>query len=156
MTAVAPLGKNMTRLWGLSAEERLRRIARAQGLEVRADGKVLVDLGYAFDPAWLRLVADRPGPTVTRDGVAVLTHRSRGPSEIVAWEESGDLENEALRKKERPFMERLAPDTERSACGVTVADAGWPKVPELGQAVEPTPGETEKLVAYFRQAWRRR
>jgi diadenosine tetraphosphate (Ap4A) HIT family hydrolase len=44
---------------------------------------------------------------------------------------------------------------ERSACGVTVADAGWPKVPALGQAVELTPDQTEKLVAYFKVAWRR-
>jgi diadenosine tetraphosphate (Ap4A) HIT family hydrolase len=45
---------------------------------------------------------------------------------------------------------------ERSACGVAVADAGWPKLPELGQAVEPTPDQTEKLAAYFNKAWRRR
>ena len=113
MTAVAPVGRNGTRLWGLTAEERLRRIARAQGLEVRPDGELIVDLGYAFDPSWLRLVAQRPGLTVTRDGVPVLTHRTDGPGETLAWEESGDLENEELRKKERPFMERLAPETVR-------------------------------------------
>lgn len=114
MTAVAPVGSNSTRLWGLSAEERLRRIARAQGLEVRPDGEVRVDLGYAFDPSWLNLVARRPGLTVTRDGVPVLSHVSEGPHEVLAWEEAGDLENEELRKKERPFMERLAPDTVRA------------------------------------------
>ena len=53
MTAVAPVGANSTRLWGLTADERLRRIARAQGLDVRADGELLVNLGYAFDPSWL-------------------------------------------------------------------------------------------------------
>jgi phosphatidylglycerophosphate synthase len=157
VTAVAPVGRNSTRLWGLTAEERLRRIARAQGLELRGDGEVLVNLGYAFDPSWLKLAAAKPGLVVTRGGVPVLAHVSGnrdgitramegnaplparreglgvgappeesppdghpptpGPSlypgrgETLAWEQSGDLENEELRKKERPFMERLAPET---------------------------------------------
>jgi phosphatidylglycerophosphate synthase len=111
MTAVASVGSNATRLWGLSAEERLRRIARAQGLEVRPDGEVRVNLDYAFDPSWLRLVAKRPGLTVTRNGVVVLSHAGPVPGEVLAWEDSGGFENEELRKKERPFMERLAPDT---------------------------------------------
>jgi phosphatidylglycerophosphate synthase len=114
MIAVAPVGSNSTRLWGLSAEERLRRIARAQGLEVRADGAVRADLGYAFDPAWLKLVASRPGLTVTRDGVPVLSHSADGPAETLAWEESDGLGNEELRKKERPFMDRLVPENVRA------------------------------------------
>jgi len=160
VTAAAPIGTNQTRLWGLTAEERLRRIAARQGLEVRDDGEVLVNLGYAFDPSWLKLVAARPGLVVTRRGVPVLANAvdereqvaramarnsplparseglgvgasaeespadeglpvlgsSVGPGrgDILAWEESGDLENEELRKKERPFMERLAPETIRA------------------------------------------
>lgn len=159
MTAVAPVGDNETRLWGLTAEERLRRIARAQGLEVRPDGELLVNAGYAFDPSWLKLAAARPGLIVTRGGVPVLAHVSGegeirrametlsplpeyreglgvggsppaagsfegaptpGPSpragrgNVLPWEEAGDLENEELRKKERPFMERLEPGTVRS------------------------------------------
>ena len=126
MTAVAPIGANSTRLWGLTAEERLRRIARAQGLEVRPDGEVLANLSYAFDPGWLRQVEANPGLVVTRNGVPVLAHcvedrdalvramkdeRPTRQAGAVAWETSGDLENEELRKKERPFMDRLAPDT---------------------------------------------
>jgi diadenosine tetraphosphate (Ap4A) HIT family hydrolase len=42
---------------------------------------------------------------------------------------------------------------ERNACGVTVADAGWPKVPALGKAVELTPAETKKLATYIRESW---
>jgi diadenosine tetraphosphate (Ap4A) HIT family hydrolase len=42
---------------------------------------------------------------------------------------------------------------ERSACGVTVADSGWPKVPELGQAVALTPDQTEAVVTYLKEAW---
>lgn len=129
MTAVAPVGANATRLWGLTAEERLRRIARTQGLELRSDGEVLVNLGYAFDPSWLRQAAAKPGLVVTRGGVPVLAHpldgrdelmramaegRPLAPAGAIAWETSGDLGNEELRKKERPFMDRLAPDTVRT------------------------------------------
>jgi phosphatidylglycerophosphate synthase len=133
VSAVAPIGANPTRLWGLTAEERLRRIARAQKREVRADGAILVNLGFAFDPSWLKLAADRPGLVVTRGGVPVLAHvgadqeirdamERDGPlgiplpgegRETLAWEESGGLGNEELRKKERPFMDRLAPETVR-------------------------------------------
>ena len=44
-------------------------------------------------------------------------------------------------------------DGERSACGVTVADAGWPKVPALGEAVELAPQQIGALVDYFKEAW---
>ncbi|HEX5867788.1 MAG TPA: HIT family protein, partial [Beijerinckiaceae bacterium] len=44
---------------------------------------------------------------------------------------------------------------ERSACGVTVPDAGWPKVPALGEAVELEPKQIEALIAHFRQSWPR-
>jgi phosphatidylglycerophosphate synthase len=113
MIAVRMVGSNPTRLWGLTAEERLRRMARAQGLELREDGALAVDLGYAFDPSWLRLAAARPGLTVTREGVPVLAHEAGGGGEVIAWEEADGLENEELRKKERPFMDRLVPDNVR-------------------------------------------
>ncbi len=129
MTAVAPVGANATRLWGLSAGQRLRRIAAAQQLEVRADGELLVNLGFAFDPSWLKLAAEKPGLVVTRGGIPVLANAGpdgadiRGAmerglpcpagGEMLAWEEAGDVGNDELRKKERPFMDRLAPETVR-------------------------------------------
>jgi diadenosine tetraphosphate (Ap4A) HIT family hydrolase len=42
---------------------------------------------------------------------------------------------------------------ERSVCGVTVRDAGWPKVPALGQAVELAPEQAQALVAHFKGSW---
>lgn len=42
---------------------------------------------------------------------------------------------------------------ERSACGVSVKDAGWPKVPALGEAVTLDPAQVEALVGYFRGFW---
>lgn len=127
MTAVAPIGSNATKLWGLTAEERLRRIARAQKLDVADEGELLVNLAYAFDPGWLRYAAANPGVVVTHGGVPVLANGA-GPGVreametgaawsghgALAWETSGGLENEELRKKERPFMDRLTPETVRS------------------------------------------
>ncbi len=42
---------------------------------------------------------------------------------------------------------------ERSACGVSVTDAGWPKVPALGEAVELAADQTAALVAFLKGAW---
>jgi diadenosine tetraphosphate (Ap4A) HIT family hydrolase len=42
---------------------------------------------------------------------------------------------------------------ERSACGVTVADAGWPKVPALSEAVTLESEQVEALVGYFKRFW---
>jgi diadenosine tetraphosphate (Ap4A) HIT family hydrolase len=42
---------------------------------------------------------------------------------------------------------------ERSACGVTVPDAGWPKAPALAEAVELDPGQIEALTAWLRSLW---
>jgi diadenosine tetraphosphate (Ap4A) HIT family hydrolase len=44
-------------------------------------------------------------------------------------------------------------DGERSACGVSVTDSGWPKVPALGEAVELTAAQTEALVGWLRDGW---
>ncbi|HEX8620334.1 MAG TPA: HIT family protein [Allosphingosinicella sp.] len=42
---------------------------------------------------------------------------------------------------------------ERSAFGVSVRDAGWPKVPALGEAVELSTDQTEALVAFLKGSW---
>jgi diadenosine tetraphosphate (Ap4A) HIT family hydrolase len=44
-------------------------------------------------------------------------------------------------------------DGEREACGVRVADKGWPKVPALGEAVELDAGQVEALVVYLKGFW---
>ncbi len=84
-----------------------------------------------FDPAWLAFVAAHAEHVVTLDGVPVLAHigdlderlrvmlamKDGRPVDatagltILAWEESGGIENEELRKRERPFMGRLTPET---------------------------------------------
>jgi diadenosine tetraphosphate (Ap4A) HIT family hydrolase len=41
----------------------------------------------------------------------------------------------------------------RSASGVTVRDAGWPKAPALGEAVELTPEQIAALTGWLRSGW---
>jgi diadenosine tetraphosphate (Ap4A) HIT family hydrolase len=43
---------------------------------------------------------------------------------------------------------------ERSACGLTVADAGWPKVPALGEAVELEPAQVAAMTAWLGGLWK--
>jgi diadenosine tetraphosphate (Ap4A) HIT family hydrolase len=37
----------------------------------------------------------------------------------------------------------------RSACGLTIADAGWPALPQLGEAAEVTPAQRDALIAHI-------
>jgi len=41
----------------------------------------------------------------------------------------------------------------RSACGLTIADAGWPLAPQLGEAHDLTPTEREQLLAHISKYW---
>ena len=42
---------------------------------------------------------------------------------------------------------------ERSACGLSVSDRGWPKVPNLGEALTLEPKQVEALVDHIRNFW---
>ena len=44
-------------------------------------------------------------------------------------------------------------DGERSACGITVGDAGWPKVPALAEAVTLTPPQIAAMTEWLRSTW---
>lgn len=116
--AVVPRGANATLLWGMTSRERLRRIALAQGLRFADDAplpKLVVDLDHAFDPAWLRIAAARPGYAVTRAGARVIAHLADEADRVETLptiaQETSTIENEELRKREQPFMERLEPAT---------------------------------------------
>jgi diadenosine tetraphosphate (Ap4A) HIT family hydrolase len=41
----------------------------------------------------------------------------------------------------------------RSACGLTIPDAGWPALPNLGEAREITRAEREALIAHIFGCW---
>lgn len=115
---VVAFGDNPTPLWGMSNGERLRRIAAAQGLASGAGGgesaELRVDLDYAFDPQWLRYAAERPGVGITRAGEIVIAHVPPGAGQsdlTLVPQETTEIENKALRKRERPFLEPLTPAT---------------------------------------------
>lgn len=125
--ALTPVGHNDVLLWGMTAHERLRRIAAAQGFafDTRdAPSVILSDLGHVFDPAWTAYLRTRPGTVLTREGKHVLAHVAAAdvPSATAAMtagaplpahldllpaEREEGIFNEALRKRERPFAEAL-------------------------------------------------
>src|SRR3546814_17112928 len=75
--AILPIGDNQTLLWGMTARERLRRIAAAHKLafDAAAPGNVLLpSLDYAFAPAGVGHLADKPGTEVPRAGGPVPAH----------------------------------------------------------------------------------
>ena len=136
---VVPVGANAPRLWGTTNAERLRRIARSRGLAFAAEpgeagpggAALLANLDFAFDPAWMPYLEARPGSVVTREGVPAIAHvadagqreavyaamregralpHGLGLTEYRAEAEQG-IFNEALRKREQPFVERLTPQS---------------------------------------------
>ena len=42
---------------------------------------------------------------------------------------------------------------ERSACGLTIADPGWPALPQLGEAQDITAAERDALIANISEYW---
>ena len=126
--SVEPVGRNDTLMWGLTSAERLERMVRT--LSGGTDDVVLVNLGFAFDPAWLQRPLIEPGQIVSQGGLPVLARvpaesraevrrameTEQAPPvlpgvEVRPYERFGEVENAALRKRERPFMERLTPAT---------------------------------------------
>jgi phosphatidylglycerophosphate synthase len=127
------VGSNPTLLWGMNSSERTRRIAAAAGLPV-SDGPMtgpalLVDAGFAFDPAWLRTLATRPGHVLTVGGRPVIAHAVDNADQaaaamaagqmpaglvVMARELGGAMVNEQLRKREVPFAAPLEPGSVRA------------------------------------------
>jgi hypothetical protein len=125
------VGFNTTRVWGLTSEERLERIATALDLKpTTAVPRVLANLDFVFDPTWLKWVAERPGYVLAREGEPVLAHcvddgsveairqamsehRCSPASDalvLVDQETVGPQHDRQLRKRERPYIERLTAD----------------------------------------------
>ena len=130
--AIESVGENPTPIWGLSNRERTRRIAAASGLGSDGATRVIAHDAYAWDPAWLRHIAENPGLVLTMGHVPALGHaRSEeeadairtsiredralvpGNLTVLAYENSPTIENKQLRKRETPFLMALFPDTVR-------------------------------------------
>ena len=132
--ALETVGANPTRLWGLTMTERNARIAGKAGLGGSGAPVLLANADVAGDPAWFSHVAAHPGLVLTLAGVPALAHARdeheaallreamrnggavREPERFTftAYEDGGTIENRALRKRERPFLMELRPDTVRA------------------------------------------
>lgn len=127
LPALALIGDNPTLLWGMTNAERLRRMARAEGLPdtpPASGARLFVNLDYVFDPVWLRHIITLPG-TVVMDGDALVMAHLTGdmtPDDIAAqrdaltlidYRDNPQIYNRQLRKLDTPFIQRLTPDTRR-------------------------------------------
>ena len=117
-----PLGDPMVRLFGRTARARAEQVAAKAGLAIGetqdpARARILADMGFAWDPAWLTELKGRPGTVLMLDGRAVLTHLAPGtPSEsidVAALDtldaRTASLSYLELRKREQPFVLPLDP-----------------------------------------------
>lgn len=125
-----PVGTNPARLFGMDARTRACRLADNAGFPsadgaAEGRGTLLASLQYAWDPAWLKAIAARPGSVLTLRGAPVLAHVPAGQDagaaaaalsegrgvdglEAVA-SETAELSYFELRKRERPFVLPLDP-----------------------------------------------
>jgi phosphatidylglycerophosphate synthase len=126
------VGNNSTRVFGLDAKSRACRLAGKAGLacadEVRpGQAALLANLGYAWDPAWLKMLIGKPGTAITSGGRPVLAHVPAGTDSAAAaagMQDGGGLDGLTqldaataevayadLRKRERPFVLPLSQQT---------------------------------------------
>src|SRR5690606_16706050 len=131
--AIECVGSNSVRLWGLTMQERARRIGSAAGLQGGGPAVVLTNADFAFDPSWIAYIAEHPGRVLTLGGIPAIAH-ARHPEEAdrlraamadrlalaegeglrlesIAYEDGPTIENKTLRKRETPFLMRLLPET---------------------------------------------
>ncbi|WP_211314415.1 CDP-alcohol phosphatidyltransferase family protein [Sphingomonas fennica] len=137
--AIHLVGENATRIWGMTIDERTRRMAKAAKLPFgdAAEGApaVLVNRAFVFDPPWLRYHAGQPGAVLTIGGVPVIAHvrdaaeraavaramaegrplADAGTLRLTAYEDGAAIVNEELRKRETPFAMPLTPATVKAA-----------------------------------------
>lgn len=136
-----PIGSNPARLFGLDAEERACRLAANNGLDCCKSaepgrGAILANMGFAWDPAWLRSLVVRPGTLVVFENQPVLAHVQAGADPLPIEQamlgkggsldglelidaQSSELSYDELRKRDRPFVlpfdEHTADRVERAA-----------------------------------------
>src|SRR5215218_6894574 len=116
-----PTGANPARPFGMDARERACRLATNAGFEcaeaaAASRPAIVASLDFAWDPAWLKAIRDRPRTALTWRGETVMTHVPAGAdaASIDDYEvldaETAELSYAELRKRERPFVMRLDPD----------------------------------------------
>ncbi|HEU4809933.1 MAG TPA: CDP-alcohol phosphatidyltransferase family protein [Sphingomicrobium sp.] len=127
------VGANSVRVFALEPAERACRLAKKAGLECAESvppgrGAVLANLDFAWDPAWLKAIAAKPGSVLMKGDRPILIHlpvgEARPPAERAMLGTGGSLEGleridadsaevsyAELRKRERPFVLPLTADT---------------------------------------------
>ncbi len=126
------VGANPARVFGLDAETRACRLAAKAGMGCARSvemgrAAVLADLGFAWDPAWLSAIRDRPGAALMLGDRAVLANVPAGHDHslilqamesALPWQGQGfelidsnsaELSYAELRKRDRPFVLPLDP-----------------------------------------------
>ena len=79
-----PVGSNPARLFGMDARARACRLAANAGFEcadeVPAAGRpaLVASMDYAWDPAWLKALREKPRTVLTLGGRPVLAHIAAG------------------------------------------------------------------------------
>ncbi|MCH8684981.1 CDP-alcohol phosphatidyltransferase family protein [Pedomonas mirosovicensis] len=133
------VGECQTPIWGLTSHERIRRIFNARSVPLHAsqpfapsDRVFLADARFAFDPAWMGAILKKP-TVLTWEGRPILAHVTGDFVDVIhramahgePWSVPADVEimaadgdaqvyNLELRKRERPFVEPLTPESVRS------------------------------------------
>lgn len=116
------IGDPEVRLFGRTARARAEQVAAKAGLvpvagEDAGKARILADMAYAWDPAWLTELKGRPGSALLLDGKAVMLHLEAGTARA-AFDPTGltpidartaTLNYSLLRKRERPFVMPLDP-----------------------------------------------
>ena len=126
-----PVGNNPARLFGMDARSRACRLAENAGFECADEvqpgrAALLVSMNYGWDPALLKEMSAHPRTVLTLHDKPVMAHVVEGEDAagIAAAIENGipierypslaaetaELENKALRKRERPFLLPLDPN----------------------------------------------
>ncbi|HEX5238541.1 MAG TPA: CDP-alcohol phosphatidyltransferase family protein [Sphingomicrobium sp.] len=126
-----PVGRNPARPFGMDARERAFRLAANAGFdcaEAVEPGRpvLLASMRFAWDPAWLKAMRNRPGTMLTLAGEPVMAHVTADANPTAAaagledhqpvegYEllpaESAELSYTELRKRERPFVMLLDAD----------------------------------------------
>ena len=116
------IGDPQVRLFGRTARARAEQVAVKAGLEPAASddparARILAVMAYAWDPAWLAELKNRPGSALLLDGRAVMMHLEAGtardgfdPAGLAPIDaRTATLNYSLLRKRERPFVMPLDP-----------------------------------------------
>src|SRR3546814_17077871 len=98
--------------------ERLRRLARAEGLpETSPTARLYVNLDYVFDPVWLRHILTLPGTVLMDGGDLVMAHltggmtpadiaQHRGALTIIDYHGQPQIHTHQLPKQDSPLPQR--------------------------------------------------